>query len=1705
MSDKGPIVETRRAPAFREELQRRARAWIPDWDPGEDNADFGRALLEIAARFSSEVAERLARVPEKASRGFLGWLGIKGAAARAARVPLVFRLSANAARPVLALAPVKLQAAVGDATIVFETETDILLAPGQLRAIVAVDPGRDAFYVPPPGLTSPEPDAGLPGEWRVKSFAARGATRLQLDPALGLAPDLILEADGAQYRISEVNADIVTIEPALEAADGLAAQTVLRKVSTFAPFGKARNRQLHALYLGDEKLLDIEAAALIQVSGLPALPDGVKWEYWGKRDGVEGVAWQAMDRLPGSPAVKLQKPKGSVDMGQVGGVQSRWLRAVIATVGDRTPASDAIALRINPANSDGSKSASGAPLLDAVANTTPLVLSQPFYPFGREPRQFDAFYLGCGEAFSKPKALVELDFHVASSNLGPLAFLRIPRVADTILAGVGKDRQLYLLKLNETEGKVSPYAERKPLQPPVPTDGDATQTGPRVQLDEAPAWRPAVWTQDNDFFVAVAARHEVWVWHENAASPNASGWQSYGPVEPAANGRPGDKPPIEGIVYVSANGKPGLVALHDGKLFRAEIGSRNWTRLFEVAKDKSSAPPGPWQSLAPVVPTGDAAGKAAVEHLVAVSDDGQLYWLDAAPGAQPAKIDSERRFAPAIRPVAWIDGQSVMVAGADDSGEALLALECDLNHPPDPPKRRGETRHAPLGMKVMGSALDTLLDDSGSRYVVVLGQHKPHDPQLLAWAPFGDTGEAVAEITMPPSFGVFRPAGPTVAGKYLLVPGEKAALLAGPLDTPKPRHLEIKPEQDLAAGLLDAGDNLDIGDLVTLATPGKGAALASITARSDGSKGAIYTLEQPLGAGKVELSLYRLGQRVEGAVETPPGEPPGRQWLKLEPGHQPHTGDRLRIDAGGNTGLYRVVAPKKKPGPGFVKLNKALPGADTTVDCWLPEAMSARCAPMLRLANEPAAPWDTATLGSDRFRFPGVPPQWRQPLDWAAPDAHSLLVAFDSLPEQLTSADVFTGSLAVNWFTALGETASNPELSWEYWNGKGWWSIARVSDDTANLKHDGKVTVWVPDDIAATDWAGKTDYWIRARLVGGDYGSERVTVIQKPAGDGATQQTIDRNTDDIHAPLVVQLDLSYRLEDAVRPAHVLTQDSGAIRDQSDANRTGGATVDLFTPLGAALERLGAPPVTPEAKPAAPAAAPCGCSASTATETAAAADAGATPAGAASPGLFLGFDAPLQGGPFKVLFKAAAEHDHDAFAPLGVDALNGARFEPLVATDDTRGLGETGLLSFTLSAAPNAADLFGETLHWLRLQPAVASGAAPAAWQPDLEGVYLNAVWAQAAETQEFEMLGSSDGAPGQVLWLGRPPVLDGTLELRVREPLGDEERAQLLRSDPDAVLSAVPGQPGDWVRWQQVDDPADSAAGDRVYAFDEASGQVRFGDGMHGAIPPIGRDAIMAFRYRRTEPGPAGTGVAPANAVTAGSGLNVVTPVESVEAVFAADQAAGGADAEDAARVLRFGPPRLRHRRRVVTAQDLEQMALQLVPELAQARCLRSARGIRLVVVMRGAQALASRARKRELQRVLLAAAPPPLGCADAQGLALADPILRQLAVRLVLSTPSLDDSGQLADHATTAIRALLDPATGGFDGKGWRLGEAPAAADVAACLLDVPHLDSIIELELFETIADGSSQPAPATLRPDELFVLGALDLRVTLPEALP
>ncbi|MBE9592344.1 MAG: hypothetical protein IMF19_02580, partial [Proteobacteria bacterium] len=90
-----------------------------------------------------------------------------------------------------------------------------------------------------------------------------------------------------------------------------------------------------------------------------------------------------------------------------------------------------------------------------------------------------------------------------------------------------------------------------------------------------------------------------------------------------------------------------------------------------------------------------------------------------------------------------------------------------------------------------------------------------------------------------------------------------------------------------------------------------------------------------------------------------------------------------------------------------------------------------------------------------------------------------------------------SGMASKNKSFALSNGNEELILSWEYWDGKGWVVINRLNgfkdDQISNgydFKETGRVEFPCPEDIEAVKVAGQENYWIRVRIISGDYGKE---------------------------------------------------------------------------------------------------------------------------------------------------------------------------------------------------------------------------------------------------------------------------------------------------------------------------------------------------------------------------------------------------------------------------------------------------------------------------------------------------------------------------------------------------------------------------------------------------------------------------------------
>src|SRR5436305_3359186 len=208
---------------------------------------------------------------------------------------------------------------------------------------------------------------------------------------------------------------------------------------------------------------------------------------------------------------------------------------------------------------------------------------------------------------------------------------------------------------------------------------------------------------------------------------------------------------------------------------------------------------------------------------------------------------------------------------------------------------------------------------------------------------------------------------------------------------------------------------------------------------------------------------------------------------------------------------------------------------------------------------------------------------------------------------------------------------------------------------------------------------------------------------------------------------------------------------------------------------------------------------------------------------------------------------------------------------------------------------------------LRITPSTAATSARFLWMG------INAVPVTQSAQIVNELLPAGTGEPEQAVQLSRPPVLPDSVTITVTPAQGAPEAWQEI-DDPGLAGAAAPGPdprvaPGG---------PQAPAAPSKVFALDTEAGEVRFGDGHHGARPPAGATLRATYQYSLGAQGNVGAGTIDTSPVLP-EGFKVANPVATW----------GGADAEDVSAGEKQISRYLQHRDRLVTATDFKTLALR--------------------------------------------------------------------------------------------------------------------------------------------------------------------------------
>ena len=406
-----------------------------------------------------------------------------------------------------------------------------------------------------------------------------------------------------------------------------------------------------------------------------------------------------------------------------------------------------------------------------------------------------------------------------------------------------------------------------------------------------------------------------------------------------------------------------------------------------------------------------------------------------------------------------------------------------------------------------------------------------------------------------------------------------------------------------------------------------------------------------------------------------------------------------------------------------------------------------------------------------------------------------------------------------------------------------------------------------------------------------------------------------------------------------------------------------------------------------------------------------------------------------------------------------------RWLPAVVEEDkTRGLNQSGMIRLRLPALVER-EMQKHRAYWIRCRiveperkgtnyersPRVADIAA-SSWG--------GSVWATHASIVRQEIIGRSDGSPGQVFYIANTPAL--------------------RRRDGETIEVQRPGE-DQWETWTESLDFADSAAFDKHFTCDSITGEVRFGPALrqpdgsvqsYGDIPP--RGAHIRFSTYRYGGGVAGN-------VQAGTLTVVKTSIPYVDRVVNHIDATGGIDAETIELAQMRAPQLLRARGRAVTADDYESLARLADSRVQRARCI---------------QPTSESAREGSLAGQIYLLLIPKVNRPDTHitpaQLRIVEELresvqrylddYRLLTVRLdirepeylwvaakVVAVPAANAHPERVQvDIERQLYRFLNPIMGGLDGNGWPFGRGLYPSDVYACLQGIRGIDFIKSLQLY-------------------------------------
>ncbi len=644
-------------------------------------------------------------------------------------------------------------------------------------------------------------------------------------------------------------------------------------------------------------------------------------------------------------------------------------------------------------------------------------------------------------------------------------------------------------------------------------------------------------------------------------------------------------------------------------------------------------------------------------------------------------------------------------------------------------------------------------------------------------------------------------------------------------------------------------------------------------------------------------------------------------------------------------------------------------------------------------------------------------------------------------------------------------------LEWQYYNGKRWRTLGKMGpgyeppkgkskadenpydfkDETVAFSQNGALSFNRPEDMQAVEVNGHEQLWIRCQVIKGGYGAKGTYELVE-------DRWVYQNEFPLKPPSLKALTLKFA-EEKQGFGQVWTYNDFMYVDESKMAATQ-KPFRAFQPV-------------PEENPT----------------------------------LYLGFDNPFPHEPIQIFFNVvdpttvvrgrrrakvfvgSEEQDKYVEQTIVWEYWNGKEWAPLLPKDGTDNFQAAGFLEFVGPKVHRKARRYGDNLHWIRARLAFGGYDEP----PICDGIRLNTVYASNYQTIPEFVLGASQGTPNQFFGFTRGQLLPGQhiAVIEQEKPSDDDLERLIAEEGPDAIRE-LPEHGGWLVRWHEVESFYESLPRSRHYMKEVSNGEIRFGDGVRGMVPPKGERNIVAVRCRV---GGGFEGNVPAGAIEV-----LQSTIPFIETVTNPYAAMGGADLETIDEIKLRGPHVLKSTGRAVTREDFEWLAVQSSNSVARVNCIpahKSEGQVTVVVVPKMAENHPDFVRSKALPSTeLLRRVRQYLGERKllTTVLHVVKPRYREFSAKIEIMRRTSGSSDRIKREIDERLRRFLHPLRGGKQRRGWPFGRNVFKVDLFHVVEEVDGVDFVSAVRIIDE--DTKSDVDQVRIDEDELPFLVNIDI---------